>query len=572
MKHATLFDRVGILTRLLLPVLILVPLGIAGIVTWTLGAVRDFTVEREQASLDVGLAVLRQTLAHATGTPGRPDAAVWSVESDQLRLGGVVLNGRNDIVDTVRKTMGSVATLFMADLRVATNVTNPDGSRAVGTRLAPGPVYDAVLRRGQQYRGPATILGERYLAIYDPIRDRDNRVIGVLFTGVPRTTVDALFDQIASRSLVGAGVLLVLLAAVLSGWVGWCLRPITALARTMVDMTQGRLDGALPCLHRSDRLGLIARALRELRETLIHGRHVEAEAARARVQAAQDRGHALTAMANRVEQDLSVALQEVTGRSTSLSRIADTMGHSADRSGEGAQRATDAAGGALETARSAASASALLSGAIDDVARQVAHSTEVVAQAVSGSEHTRRAIETLTDRVGRIGDMTRIIADIAARTNLLALNATIEAARAGEAGRGFAVVAGEVKQLATQTAQSTGEITRQIEDVREATGEAVAAVRRIESTISEIDAIAASVAASVEQQGAATGAIASSIEATAEAAQEVCRNIDAVRAEADMTRLAAGDVRSSATSLSGSIAALQQGLMTVVRASVGEAA
>ena len=66
---------------------------------------------------------------------------------------------------------------------------------------------------------------------------------------------------------------------------------------------------------------------------------------------------------------------------------------------------------------------------------------------MEAGEGTRGTIEALSRQADQIGDVAKIIADIAARTNLLALNATIEAARAGDAGRGFAVVANEVKQL-----------------------------------------------------------------------------------------------------------------------------
>jgi len=118
----------------------------------------------------------------------------------------------------------------------------------------------------------------------------------------------------------------------------------------------------------------------------------------------------------------------------------------------------------------------------------------IAASATEASRRTDGSIEVLTEATGRIGQVARLIKQIAGQTNLLALNATIESARAGEAGKGFAVVAKEVKQLAAQTAKATGDIGDQMSQVQGATEEVRSAAGNITSVIAEINAVIAAVA------------------------------------------------------------------------------
>jgi aerotaxis receptor len=247
------------------------------------------------------------------------------------------------------------------------------------------------------------------------------------------------------------------------------------------------------------------------------------------------------------------------------------MAGSAERVSVNAQSVAAAAEQALANAQTVAAATEELAASIREISAQIAHSGAVTRRAVETGQRAQGTIQSLSDTVGRIGEVVKLITDIASQTNLLALNATIEAARAGEAGKGFAVVAQEVKNLANQTARSTDEITRQIAEIQEATGTAVAAVAEIGGTIGEIDQIAGAIAAAMEEQAAATQEISRNVAETSNAAQEVSTRIAMVSAEAGQTGSQAAQVRHGSSEVSDSIAALEHVLVHVVRTSTRDA-
>jgi len=122
-------------------------------------------------------------------------AAVPVLEGGQLvgiiQMGGL-LNGAVDEVDRIRdavfadeyyrgKPVGT-ATLFLGDLRISTNVLDNQGRRAVGTRVSK-EVADQILKEGLSWTGRAYVVDTWYLSQYDPIRDPDGTIIGMVYVG-----------------------------------------------------------------------------------------------------------------------------------------------------------------------------------------------------------------------------------------------------------------------------------------------------------------------------------------------------------------------------------------------------
>ncbi len=237
--------------------------------------------------------------------------------------------------------------------------------------------------------------------------------------------------------------------------------------------------------------------------------------------------------------EMNSLLKTVDDSAQAMKSTATTLSSSSGDTSQHAEGAVQASGEASLSVKTAAVAADELATSIGEIGRQLELTNTVVRMAVTEAQATDGEIEALAAAAQKIGDVVKLIRDIAGQTNLLALNATIEAARAGEAGRGFAVVASEVKTLAVQTANATEDIAGQILAVQSSTSGAVEAIRRIAERMQEINGYTSAVAASVEQQSAATGQISCNVASAADGTTVVTSVLGKVADAATQTRSSA---------------------------------
>ena len=209
----------------------------------------------------------------------------------------------------------------------------------------------------------------------------------------------------------------------------------------------------------------------------------------------------------------------------------------------------------------------VLAGNAQDVNQSAVKGGEIVAHSIRGMETVTSTMQASADRINalgqrsqEIGEIIRVIEDIADQTNLLALNAAIEAARAGEQGRGFAVVADEVRKLAERTGKATKEIAGVIETVQAGTIEAVQSMeagtaeaqngmqlaqdagQRLNEIVAGVQRVADmihQIAGSTEEQSQVSDQIAQSIQTVAGLSQQNEGSVEQVAsATGDLARMA----------------------------------
>ena len=462
----------------------------------------------------------------------------FHISEGKLFAGGALLNGRSDLVDHVQELVGGVATVFMGDVRVATNVKKADGSRAVGTVLAAGPVHDALFKLGQSYRGKADILGQSYFAAYDPIRDKTGATIGVLFVGQLEVETHAQIAQIQTWALSAALVVVLCVVLALLGLSIRMFAPLGQLRAAMTRISTGDLDVTVKGVERGDDIGDMARTVEQLRLTALEKATLDrenerqrtaAEAERARTESERQRHEAeraavVDALASslakiadcdltaRIEVDLHGRYQQIkVNFNTAIARLEETIrsvvasvrsitagSEEIATASDNLSRRTEQQAGNLEESTIAMRA---LSDDVENAAEAAMKTKDAISTAKAAADESIAVVQQADAAMDRILNSSKLVAqiigvidEIAFQTNLLALNAGVEAARAGDAGNGFAVVASEVRTLAQRSTEAAKEIKGLISksasdvskgvDLVSATGEAFA---RIKNQIAIID-------------------------------------------------------------------------------------
>ncbi|MGD0105854.1 MAG: methyl-accepting chemotaxis protein [Rhodopila sp.] len=387
------------------------------------------------------------------------------------------------------------------------------------TRAAISPVRSAVVLYGESFDDLAAALLDSTSLFYTGMvphiasmqaEIEKAQVSQTQYVTTTKQKSDSLIATATRLQMVLTGVILLL--GVTLAWIiaGTVMKPLAGMTSIMNRLAQGDTSTEVPGHDKKDEIGDMARAVEVFRRNMIRGDKLAAYQA-----GMEAKKKSRQAMMDRVSEAFGTSVSEVMdalmGAAANMFNAAGVM---TDASGAMNEKSSATSESAIKTAEDLTAVAAsvdLLTAGFKETVTNVTVAADLSRQAVQRVEASQDSIRGLADATVLIGDVVRLINNIARQTNMLALNATIEAARAGEAGKGFAVVAGEVKALAGQTAKATADIAAQIDKVRQATGTTIAAMTEIGGMIGRMDEVATAISAGVSEQSEITQSVAHNI-------------------------------------------------------------
>jgi two-component system NtrC family sensor kinase len=242
-----------------------------------------------------------------------------------ILYGGILLNGHPELVDRVwevifkgdrfnNQDVGTV-TLFQGDVRIATTVKDRDGRRALGT-LVSAEVYDAVIGRGEAWRDRAFVVNDWYISGYEPIRNYDGQIVGILYVGLLEKAFTAVRDRVILSFFAIATLGFIVIIGITYYEIHRITRPIGELVEATRNIAAGQFDQEVKVA--TGEIGLLSASFNTMLKSLRQMRGDLEEWGRTLEQKVKERTDELVAMQAKVAQS---------DRLASLGKLAAGVAH-----------------------------------------------------------------------------------------------------------------------------------------------------------------------------------------------------------------------------------------------------
>ncbi len=385
----------------------------------------------------------------------------WSVEDGNLYKGEYLMNDNFSAIDELTKGTNILATIFQGDTRISTNVKDDSGSRMVGTQ-ASQQVIDQVLGKQEAFLGTADVLGRSTQTYYIPIKNENQKVVGMWFVGIYTDIVEERIGE-AMMNVVWIAVILLILGVGVSYWLGATIaHGIKVIQVRLKHMEEGDFSFEFEekILKKNDEVGMIMRSANNMKQKIqevMKAIQSESENVKEIVESSMvqiENMHANVEDISATTEELSAGMEETSASTEEMNastfEIESEISHMKEKTTKGEELSEE------------------IKKRAEIIKTESEQSHQKTIQLYEQTNTKLRESIRRTEAIEEIRELSQTILEITSQTNLLALNAAIEAARAGEAGRGFAVVADEIRILAENSKNAVSRINEITDNVSDA--------------------------------------------------------------------------------------------------------